>query len=134
MTFAIVTSIQYWSTVNVDLIKIYRWDNIANQNFGMFMMFLHLIPLITVVTNFMLTDVAFSKRDITLVMATGLLYIAINFIVSKLINWNIYPFITWHDLGSLFAAIMFIILLMGVYIIVVIISSIIPKRGESLLE
>lgn len=89
---------------------------------------LHLAPLIFVFINFLLSDVEFLKRDVAMVALLGVSYIIFNFLVSKLSGLPVYPFLTWYDVRSLVSALVFILALAGIFMVLVILSAIIPRK------
>ena len=91
-----------------------------------------MLPLASVVINYLLSDVEFLKRDVTSIIFFGMLYIGVNFIVSKFLGYLVYPLLTWGDIRSFVTATIFILLLVGIYYILVILSALIPRRsGET---
>ena len=83
MTMCVLSAILYWTVIYSDMKNVYKWDNHYDRQFLLFLTALHLLPLISVVINYLLSDVEFLKRDITAIIMLGLLYMLANFIVSK---------------------------------------------------
>lgn len=130
MTMCVLSAILYWTVIYQDMRNVYKWDNVYDRQFLMFLTCLHLLPLISVAINYLLSDVEFLKRDITAIIMLGLLYMLVNFVVSKVAGWHIYPFLTWLDIRSFITATLFILLLVGIYIVLVILTSLIPRKNE----
>jgi hypothetical protein len=133
-TLTVLSAILYWNAFYDDMMKLYKWGNYYDGQFMMFLTFLHIVPIVSTLINYLLSDVEFLKKDVTYVILLGLLYIGINFIVSKFASWHIYPFLTWVDINSVIAAIIFILLLVGIFYVLVMITALIPRRGEQTIE
>lgn len=57
---------------------------------------LHLIPFASTLTNVVLTDITFFKRDWKLVMATGCSYTLANCLGCLALGHALYPVVDWH--------------------------------------
>jgi len=127
LTLSIVAAIFYWAIVRDEMYQSYDWNKSEDKKFMVFLSFLHLGPLLMVFFNFILSDVNFLKRDIGLIILLGLGYVVFNFLVSKLSGVPIYPFITWFNIKSFVSAIVFILVLGGIFMVLVFFSAMLPR-------
>ena len=128
MTLTIVASLFYWAIVRDDMYQNYDWNNKHDKYFMIFLSCLHLGPLVCATLNFLFSDISFLKRDIGLIILFGVAYVIFNFLVSKLSGVPIYPFITWYNVKSFVSAIVFILMMGGIYMLLVAISAIMPRK------
>jgi len=131
LTLCIVAAIFYWAIVRDEMYQNYDWNKPDDKHFMIFLSFLHLGPLLMVFFNFLLSDVNFLKRDIGLVILFGIGYVVFNFLVSKLSGVPIYPFITWYNIKSFVSAIVFILVLGGIFMVLVFISAMMPRNEKN---
>lgn len=130
LTLTIVAALFYWSFVRDEMLRTYNWDRRPDRNFMIFMSFLHIAPLVMVALNFLLSDIEFLKRDVAMIALIAVTYIIFNFAVSKLSGLPVYQFLTWYDARSFVSAIVFILLLAGIFMLLVILSAIMPRKTE----
>eukprot|EP00347_Sterkiella_histriomuscorum_P010416 403376386 len=128
MTLTIVSALFYWAIVRDDLYQNYDWGIKQDKYFIIFLSFLHLGPLFITFFNFLLSDVSFLTRDVGLIILFGIAYVIFNFLVSKLSGVPIYPFITWYNVKSFVSAIVFILVLGGIFMFLVAFSSVLPRK------
>jgi hypothetical protein len=91
MALTVLSAILYWSVVYDDMRKLFKWSNFYDRQFQLFLTLLHIMPLLSTVINYLISDVEFLKRDVTAIILVGMLYLGLNAIVSKLAGWHIYP-------------------------------------------
>jgi hypothetical protein len=125
LTFTTLAIIFYFSVVRDELKRdITRTDNY----FHTYLRFLHIMPFVLVLTNFALSDIEFLKKDVAFVALIAIAYVVLNLLVSKLSGVPVYPFVTWHDLRSFVSALIFVLVLCGIYMVCVMLSAILPRK------
>ena len=91
---------------------------------------MHLVPLLINFLNFMLTDMEFLKRDLSILVFVAIVYIVFNFLVSKLSGVPVYSFLNWTDLRSLISASIFIVAIAAIFMVLVLMSAVIPRKVD----
>ena len=64
----------------------------------------HTLPLVSIIMNFLVTDIVFVRHHQKQVCVIGVTYILINFYVTKSTGQPVYHFMTWETPVSIFIA------------------------------
>lgn len=89
------------------------------------------MPFFIVLVNVLMSDVEFLKKDVAMIALVAFSYVVFNIVVSKLSGVPIYRFIHWNDLRSLITAFVFVLAACGVYMVLVMLTAILPRKEIS---
>src|SRR5437764_65491 len=64
------------------------------------MYYIHILPFVATLINFMITDIIFVERHSSIFIWINVVYMGINFIVTKTRGEPIYYFLTWDSVTS----------------------------------
>ena len=82
----------YWSVLHKSVMAEYADDAVAQWHFTL----VHILPALTVLTNFTLTEIVFKDDHITVLpWVYGLTFGLINYTATRLFGEPIYFFLTW---------------------------------------
>ena len=130
ITLSVLSAILYYSVVQEEIYRVYEQGKQEDRNFHRFITALHLAPLVINFLNFILTDMEFLKRDLSIIVFVAIMYIVFNFLVSKLSGVPVYSFLNWTDLRSLISASIFIVALSAIFMVLVLMSAVIPRKVD----
>ena len=134
LTLTSIAVLFYYGVVKDEMHQSYKgttnkdWHN---SYFPMFLTMLHLVPFTFTFINFVLSDIEFLKKDVAMIALVAVSYIVFNFLVSKLSGVPVYRFVTWHNLGSFVSALLFILAVCAVYMVLVMLSAILPRKENA---
>ena len=63
---------------------------------------IHILPFLTTVGNFIVTDIVFMKSHGFKLSPLGLVYLLLNYISTKRTGEPVYSFLPWNSISSLF--------------------------------
>ena len=79
-------------------------------------------------TNVVLSDCEFLTRDIGFVILFGVAFVVFQFLVSKITGVPLYPSAAWYNFHSLISALVFLIILGGIFMLLVGLTAILPRK------
>jgi endonuclease V-like protein UPF0215 family len=56
---------------------------------------MHILPIITTLTNIVLSDAKFIKDDWQIILVIGIVYAGVNYISSMALDKPVYSIVTW---------------------------------------
>ena len=93
LLFEIIISLVYWILIHHhNIARNLEWDNMFHKIIG------HSIPMVSMVINFLITDIVLVRDHISFLYKFGLFYIFINYVGFLYKGHPLYPFMMWDSL------------------------------------